>query len=107
MPPITFTDANFQGMDHKQDDPMVINLEIKNFAVKKVDILYWATYHKLQIPMKAMIPYMSPFMDSPEKECVAGISTSISFSAKVCQTKTIPIRFLVVDTHTSYNVLFG
>jgi len=46
--PITFTDVDFQGMDHKQDDPMVITLEIEMFVVKKVlidqgllvDILY-------------------------------------------------------------------
>jgi len=55
MPPVTFTDADFQDMDHEQNDPMVITLEIENFTVKKVlidqgnsvDILYWATYQKL------------------------------------------------------------
>ena len=58
MPPITFTDDNFHGLDHQQDDPMVITVEIENYAVKKVlvdqgssvDILYWATYQKLQLP---------------------------------------------------------
>ena len=55
MPPITFTDYDFHGLDHQQDDPMIINVEIKNYAVKKVlidqgssvDIFYWATYQKL------------------------------------------------------------
>jgi len=48
MPPITFTDADFHGIDQQQDDPMVITIELENFAVKKVlvdqdssvDILY-------------------------------------------------------------------
>ena len=52
MPPIIFTDDDFHGLDHQQDDPMVITVEIENYAVKKVlidegnsvDILYWATY---------------------------------------------------------------
>jgi len=48
MPPIFFTDDDFHGLNHQQDDPMVITVEIENYAVKKVlvdqgssvDILY-------------------------------------------------------------------
>jgi len=55
---ITFTSENFKAPDPKQDEPMVITVEIENFAVKKVlvdqgssvYILYWATFKKLQIP---------------------------------------------------------
>jgi len=36
MPPITFTDADYQGVDQEQDDSMVITIELENFAVKKV-----------------------------------------------------------------------
>jgi len=65
MPPITFTDDDFHGLDHQQDDPMVITVEIENYAIKKVlidqgssvDILYWATYQKLQLPNTTMVPY--------------------------------------------------
>jgi len=68
MPPIIFTDDDFHGLDHQQDDPMVIIVEIENYAVKKVlvdqgssvDILYWATYQKLQLPDTAMVPYDEP-----------------------------------------------
>jgi len=35
-PPITFNDSNFQGVNPNQDDPMVITVELENFAVKKV-----------------------------------------------------------------------
>ncbi|XP_020203550.1 uncharacterized protein LOC109789096 [Cajanus cajan] len=35
MPPITFTDRDFQGIDPIQDDPMVISVEINNCIVKK------------------------------------------------------------------------
>jgi len=55
MPPITFTDADFKGLDPLQDNPIVITMEIENFAVMKtlvnqgssVDILYWKTFKKL------------------------------------------------------------
>jgi len=47
---------------------MVITIEIENYAIKKIlvgqgssaDILYWATYQKLQLPDKAMVPYDEP-----------------------------------------------
>jgi len=38
MPLITFTDADFQDVDLDQDDPMVIIVEVENFAVKKVPV---------------------------------------------------------------------
>jgi len=68
MPPIVFTDDDFHGLDHQQDDPMVITIEIENYVVKKVlvdqgrsvVILYWTTYQKLQLPDTAMIPYDDP-----------------------------------------------
>ena len=52
IPPIIFTDGDFHGVDHEQDNPMVIVVELENYAVKKViidqgssvDILYWTTY---------------------------------------------------------------
>ncbi|XP_020207544.1 uncharacterized protein LOC109792534 [Cajanus cajan] len=58
MPPITFTDRDFQGIDRVQDDPMVISVEINNCIVKKTlvdqgssaDILYWKTFEQLGIP---------------------------------------------------------
>ena len=68
MPPITFTDADFKGVDPKQDDPMVVTVEVENFAVKKVlvdqgssvDILYWGTYQKLQLSEEDLRPYDEP-----------------------------------------------
>jgi len=29
MPPITFTNADFQGIDPNQDEPMVITIEVE------------------------------------------------------------------------------
>jgi len=36
MPPIIFTDDDFHNLDHQQDDPMVITVEIENYTVKNV-----------------------------------------------------------------------
>jgi len=65
MPPITFTDKDFKGIDPTQDDPMVISVDIDNFTIKKalvdqgssVDILYWKTFKAMRIPVEEMMPY--------------------------------------------------
>ena len=68
MPPITFSDSDFQGVDANQDDPVVITIELENFVVKKVlidqgslvDIIYWKTFQQLQIPAEELTPYDEP-----------------------------------------------
>jgi len=116
MPPIVFTDDDFHGLDHQQDDPMVITVEIKNYAVKKVlvdqgssvDILYWVTYQKLQLPDTAMTPYDEPIYGfSGEQVSTRGYIDLHTVFRDGNQTKTIPIRFLIVDAPTSYNILLG
>jgi len=116
MPPIIFTDDDFHGLDHQQDDPMVIIVEIENYAVKKVlvdqgssvDILYWATYQKLQLLDTAMVPYDEPiYGSSDEQVSTRGYIDLHTVFRERTQTKTIPIRFLIVDAPTSYNVLLG
>jgi len=49
MPPITFMDDDFKGMDYRQDKTMVISVDIDQFTIRKtlvhqgslVNILYW------------------------------------------------------------------
>ncbi|XP_027931921.1 uncharacterized protein LOC114187764 [Vigna unguiculata] len=116
MAPITFTNDDFHGLDHEQDDPMVITVELENYAVKKVlidqgssvDILYWATYQKLQLPTTTMVPYDEPIYGfSGEKVSTRGYIDLHTVFCDDTQTKTILIGFLVVDMPTSYNVLLG
>ena len=35
MPPITFTDDDFKGVDYRQDKPMVISVDIDRFTIRK------------------------------------------------------------------------
>jgi len=116
MPPIIFIDDDLHSLDHQQDDPMVITVEIENYAVKKVlvdqgssvDILYWATYQKLQLLDMAMVPYDEPIYGfSSEQVSTRGYIDLHTVFRDGTQTKTIPIRFLIVDAPTSYNVFLG
>ena len=52
MPPMLFTNEDFQDIDPEQDDPMVIMVEIAEYVVMKtlvdqgscIDILFWETF---------------------------------------------------------------
>ena len=74
MPPITFRDDDFQAIDPQHDDPMVISVEIEDFAVRKtlvdpgssVDILYWDTLRKLKIPEGEIQEYSEPIESTEE-----------------------------------------
>jgi len=65
MPPITFTNADFKGIDPFQYDPIVITVEVENFSIMKilvdqgssVDVLYWSTFKKLHIPNNEIQAY--------------------------------------------------
>jgi len=65
MPPITFIDDDFKGVDPSQDYPMVISVDIDRFTIMKtlvdhgssVDILYWKTFKAMRIPIEEMTPY--------------------------------------------------
>ena len=116
MSPITFSDSDFQGTDPNQDDPMVITIEVENFAVKKysfyqgssVDIVYWKTFNKLQIPLADLTPHDEPIYGfSDERVPTKGYIDLHTTFGEGKQTKTIPLRYLVVDVHTSYNILLG
>jgi len=52
MPPITFIDEGFKGIDTDQNDPMVITIEVANYTVMKtlvdqgssIDVLFLKTF---------------------------------------------------------------
>jgi len=93
---------------------MVITVEIENYAVMKVlvdqgssvNIIYWATYQKLQLLDTTMVPYDEPIYGfSSEQVSTRGYIDLQTVFRDGTQTKTISIRFLIVDVPTSYNVL--
>jgi len=110
MPPITFTDEDFKGVDYRQDDPMVISVDIDRFTIKKtlvdqgssVDILYWKTFKAMRIPEFKMVPYDDHVVGfSGERMGTKGYIELYSTFGQEKNTKTIRIRYLVIDANTS------
>nr|KYP34774.1 hypothetical protein KK1_044222 [Cajanus cajan] len=69
-PPITFTDDDYTGVSPNQNDPMVIAVEVANWEVHKtlidqgssVDVLYWPTLLRLDIPHSLIQPHTEPLV---------------------------------------------
>ncbi|XP_027368413.1 uncharacterized protein LOC113874390 [Abrus precatorius] len=98
IPPITFTDEDFQGVDPVQDDPMG----------SSADILYWNTIKQLGIPEEKLKEYREPLVDfSGERVKTRGcIDLYTSFGSEH-EGKRIKVTYLVVHANTSYNILLG
>ncbi|XP_020230316.1 uncharacterized protein LOC109811091 [Cajanus cajan] len=117
LPTITFTDADFQGIDPVQVDPMVISVEIHNCIVKKTlidqgssaDILYWSTFKQLGISEMELNPYDDPLVGfAGERVSTKGyIKLFTRFCFDEQESREIQVKYIVVDANTSYNILLG
>jgi len=117
MPPITFTDEDFKGVDYRQqDDPMVIAVDIDRFTIQKtlvdqgssVDILYWKTFKALRIAEAEMMSYDDHVVGlSGQRVGTKGYIELYTTFGEGKNTRTIKIRYLVIDANTFYNILLG
>ena len=116
MPPITFTDDDFKGVDYRQGDPMVITVDIDRFTIRKtlvdqgssVDILYWKTFKVMRIPETEMVSYDDQVVGfSGERVGTKGYIELYTTFGEEKNCKTIKIRYLVIDANASYNILLG
>ena len=116
IPPITFTDTDFTAIDPAQDDPMVITVEIDKFAIAKVlvdqgssvDILYWETFKKMNISESEIQPYDEQIVGfSGERVDTRGYIDLFTTFGDDYLSKTINVRYLLVNANTSYNILLG
>jgi len=70
--------------------------------------LYWKTFNKLQISLTDLTPHDEPIYGfSRERVLTKGYIDLHTTFGEGRQVKTIPICYLVVDAHTSYNILLG
>ena len=114
MPPITFTDKDFKGIDPSQYDPVVISVDIDHFSIKKalvdqwssVEILYWKTFKAMRIRIEEMMSYDDHVVGFSEKRVGTKgyIELYTTFDLNEA-SKTLRIRYLVIYANTSYNIL--
>jgi len=108
MPDITFIDRDFKSIDTRQDDSMVIAIEVANCEIRKmledqrssVDVLYWKTFKKMGLDEDAIIPLDERF--SGERVDTRGyVDLHTKFGKTDQRHWTILVRYLIVDVNTS------
>jgi len=60
---ITFTNQDFRGIDTRQDDPMMITVDVVNCEIREmlvdqessVDVLYWKTFKRMGLDESEII----------------------------------------------------
>jgi len=105
LPPVLFTDEDFQEIDPDHDDPMVITVEITKYAVMKtlvdqgssLDILFWDNFRKLHLKGD-MVPFREHIIGlSGEMVDTKGYIDLVTTFGRGSATRKIKIRYLVVD----------
>jgi len=92
-------------------------MEIDKFAITKVlvdqgslvDILYWKNFKTMRIPETNIQPYEEQIVGfSGEQVDTKGyLDLFTTFGEEGCLSKTINVRYLLVNANTSYNILLG
>ncbi|KAL0303534.1 UNVERIFIED_CONTAM: Gag-Pol polyprotein [Sesamum radiatum] len=112
---ITFGAKDREGSG-SQDDPMVIKLDIANFSVHKVlidngslaDIVFWDVIKRMGLESAQLQPVHTPLVGfgGSEVASMGTITLPVSMGEEP-KRKTLMIKFLVVDTPFTYNVILG
>ncbi|XP_020235004.1 uncharacterized protein LOC109814899 [Cajanus cajan] len=108
------TDDDYTGVCPNQDDPMVIVLEVANWEVHKtlidqgssVDILYWLTFLRVDIPHSLIQPHTEPLVSfAGERVHTQGHVNLLTTFGASPDSRWIMIRYLLVKANTSYNII--
>ena len=109
---MSFGPEDFENIYMPHDDPLVVELVIANYNVKRcfvdggsgVDVIFLSTIRAMGLDetqiMTTTLP-VSGFADYEIKP--SGVITLDVFAAGV----TLPVNFVVVDCRSSYNVMMG
>ncbi|XP_068491909.1 uncharacterized protein [Phaseolus vulgaris] len=100
LPPMLFTDEDFQEIDPDHDDPMVITVEIVEYAVMKtlvdqgssVDILFWDTFKRLHLREEDIVSFREQIIGfSGERVSTKGYVDLITTFGRGSKIKKIKI----------------
>lgn len=117
MPPITFTLDDFKGIEPVQDDRMAISIEIVNCIIKKTfvdqgslaDILFQHTFKQMEIPESKILSHDDPLFGFAGEQVGTNrcIWLYIKFEHKGPLQKRLKITYVIMLSHTSYNMFLG
>ena len=111
-----FSEEDARGVKQLHDDTLVIMLMIEGFNTKRIlidngsfaDIIYLSTFQQLKVDPERLRPFESPLVSfSGDKVYPKGIVTLMVIVGSYPRQLTRQLDFLVIDYHSSYNVIIG
>jgi len=115
-PNITFSARDFEGVVPHDDDPMVITLQILHWNIKQVlidtgsstDILTYEAFDIIGLREEQLQPFQGTLSGfTRERVHVRGYITLKTIFGMESEAKAIKIRYLVVNSPNSYNIVIG
>src|ERR1044072_7218312 len=115
-PPITFTMADYEGVEPHADDPVVVTLRIKNYDVHKVlidqgssaDIIYGRAFDQMGFKGTDLQPYHGSLEGfTGERVEVRGYVEAETIFGTGPNIRRVTVRYLVLNCTATYNVLIG
>src|ERR1044072_9444856 len=115
-PPITFTMADYEGVEPHADDPVVVTLRIKNYDVHNVlidqgssaDIIYGRAFDQMGFKGTDLQPYHGSLEGfTGERVEVRGYVEAETIFGTGPNIRRVTVRYLVLNCTATYNVLIG
>ena len=113
---LVFTKADRQDVIPHDNDPVVILVVTAGRRVHRilvdqgssVDVMFWSTFNKLQLPLDQLRPYTSCLYGfaGDQVEVRGHIELRTTFTDGTT-SRTANIRYLVVNAPSAYNILLG
>ncbi|GAV65857.1 LOW QUALITY PROTEIN: hypothetical protein CFOL_v3_09371, partial [Cephalotus follicularis] len=111
---ISFSEADYEGVRLPLNDPVVVTLLVELFTMKRIlidsessaDILYKHAFDQL-IPTDQLKPVKTPLVGFAGEMVHPLGSKDLSLVAGTTLRQTVQMTFLVVDTPSPYNAIFG
>jgi len=114
-PDLCFTKADLRGVVPHEDDPVVISVMNVDKRVHRVlidqgssiDVIFWGTFNKLQLSPDQLRRYEGCLFGfaGDQVEVRGHVELRTTFLDGT-SSRTINIRYLVVNTTSAYNILF-
>ena len=110
----SFSRKDVEGVLAHKNDPMVIKVQIHDWSVKRVlvapgssaDVSYWDAFKSMNFDMIELLPFKGTLVDfSGEQVQVLGYMPVITTFGSEDNTKSVKVKYLIVNAAYPYNII--
>jgi hypothetical protein len=110
---VGFSDEDYAGVSLPYTDAIVVTLQVANHRIfvdngSSADILYWSAFQHMEISPEKVIPATCPLVGfAGEQVQPVGSIELLVTAGDYPTTKTIMVKFLLIDRPSAYNAILG